>query len=79
MDASQVASRTKEDTDLHGRVLNNFTFFSTKGRDVPLTFSLKQLMPRLEPGLAQQTASLAYPADQLHCESVGLIISLSPP
>jgi hypothetical protein len=28
-------------------------------------------MPRLEPGLAQQTASLACPADQLHHESVG--------
>jgi hypothetical protein len=49
----------------------SFFFFSTKGRDVPLTFSLKKLMPRLEPGLAQQTASLAYLADQLHRESVG--------
>jgi len=43
---------------------------STRGRDVPW-FHLKKLVPWLEPGLAQQTASLACSADQLHRESVG--------
>jgi hypothetical protein len=46
--------------------------FSDQGERRPLTFSLKKLMPRLEPGLAQQTASLACPADQSHRESVGI-------
>jgi hypothetical protein len=52
-------------------LLHTSFFFSTKGRDVPLTSFLKKLVSRLEPGLAQQTASLACPADQLHLESVG--------
>lgn len=38
---------------------------------LPPDFYLKKIVPRLEPGLAQRTASLAFSADQLHRESVG--------
>jgi hypothetical protein len=47
-------------------------FFLDQGERRPPDFFLKKLVPRLEPVLAQQTASLACLADQLHRESVGI-------
>jgi hypothetical protein len=43
-----------------------------QGERRPPDFHLKKLVPRLEPGLAQRTASPACLADQLHRGTVGI-------